>query len=213
MIQFNLLPDVKLAYIRTERIKHVATLVAMMVSVVAVGLLCISMSVVYVVQRQIVVNLDNAIQKSNRKLASVKDVDKILTVQNQLKGLTGLHTGKPATSRVFAYLQKTTPKNVSLNKLNLDFSTTSITVGGSAASLDDIKNYADILKSATYTVYGGKSQKAFSDVVLSNFSKNDKGATFTITAKFATDLFDITKDVTLSGIITEFGGENFQGGQ
>lgn len=198
MVQFNLLPDVKLQYIKTQRTKHLVTFIATIVSIVSVGLLLFSMFVVYVVQHQMISNLDTNIKKTNTKLASISDIDKILTVQNQLSTLTSLHEGKPAASRVFNYLQQTTPTKVSLNQMQVDFSASTISLGGSASSLDDIKIYTDTLKAATYTVDNDKSsQKAFTDVVLASFARNDKGASFTITAKFGADLFDITKTIQL----------------
>lgn len=198
MVQFNLLPDVKLQYIKTQRTKHLVTFIATIVAIVSVGLLLFSMFVVYVVQGQLISNLDKNITKANTKLESVSDIDKILTVQNQLSTLTSLHESKPTTSRIFSYLQQTTPARVSLNQVQVDFSALTITLGGNTSSLDDIKVYTDTLKSATYTTDGSSSsQKAFSDVVLSSFSRNDKGASFTITAKFPSDLFDTTKAVTL----------------
>ena len=212
MVQFNLLPDVKLEYIKAERTKRFVTFVSMIIGVIALGLLFLSMIIVYVVQKQMIRSLDSTIQQSNQKLSSIKDVDKILTVQNQLSTLTSLHESKPAVSRVFSYVQQTTPSKVNLNKLSLDFATSSITLGGTASSLDDVKNYADALKAATYVVADGPSQKAFSDVVLTSFSKNDKDTTFTITSKFASDLFDITKDVKLSTSSAGANNSVFQGG-
>jgi Tfp pilus assembly protein PilN len=198
MIQFNLLPDVKLQYIKTQRSKHLVTFIATIVGIVSVSLLLFSMFVVYIVQGQLITNLDKDISKANTKLESVKDIDKILTVQNQLSTLTSLHEAKPATSRLFSYLQQTTPERVGLTQVQLDFLGLTVTLGGNASSLDDIKIYTDTLKAATYTTDDStSSQKAFSDVVLSSFSRNDKGASFTITAKFTNDLFDITKTVQM----------------
>jgi hypothetical protein len=214
MVQFNLLPDVKLQYIKTQRTKHLVTFIATIVSLVSVGLLLFSMFVVYVVQGQLIKNLDKNIGKQNTSLEKIADIDKILTVQNQLNTLTSLHEGKPAVSRVFSYLQQTTPERVSLSQMQLDFSALTVTLGGNASSLDDIKTYADTLKSATYTVGSdSSSQKAFTDVVLSSFSRNDKGASFTITAKFAADLFDITKTVQMNATTASSADNVFGEGQ
>ena len=213
MVQFNLLPDVKLQYIKTQRTKHLVTFIATAVSIVSVGLLLFSMFVVYIVQGQLITNLDKNISKSNTKLESISDIDKILTVQNQLSTLTSLHESKPAAARLFTYLQQTTPERVSLSQVQLDFSASTITLGGMAPSLDDIKVYTDALKTATYTADKGTSQKAFSDVVLSSFSSNNKGASFTITAKFATDLFDTTKAIEMKASTTASSDNVFGEGQ
>lgn len=199
MVQFNLLPDIKLQYIKTQRVKHLVTFIATIVSVVSVGLLLFSMFFVYIVQGQILGSVDKNIKKENAKLTKITDINKILTVQNQLDTLTSLHEGKPAASRLFAYLQQTTPARVSLSQLQLDFSASTITLGGNASSLDDIKIYTDTLKAAAYSTGADSAQKkAFSDVVLSSFSRTDKGANFTITAKAAPDLFDTRLTVQLS---------------
>lgn len=213
MVQFNLLPDVKLQYIKTQRTKHLVTFIATIVSVVSVGLLLFSMFVVYIVQGQLITNLDKNINKANSKLESVNDIDKILTVQNQLSTLTSLHESKPSVSRLFTYLQQTTPGRVSLTQVQLDYTATTITLGGTAPSLDDIKVYTDALKTATYTIDNSGSQKAFSDVVLSSFSSNTKGASFTITAKFSSDLFDTTKAIQMKAATTASSDNVFGEGQ
>lgn len=214
MVQFNLLPDVKLKFIKTQRTKHLVTFIATIVSVVSVGLLLFSMFVVYIVQGQILSGLDKNINTANKNLTAVSNINEILTVQNQLSTLTSLHESKPAVSRVFAYLQSTTPTNVSLSQMQLDFSASTIALGGNAPSLDDIKTYTDTLKGSTYTTSGNSTaQKAFSDVVLSSFSRNEKGASFTITAKFVPDLFDTTKTVDLQTSTTSSNDGVFEGGQ
>lgn len=214
MVQFNLLPDVKLQYIQTQRTKHLVTFIATIVAIVSVGLLLFSMFVVYVVQGKLITNLDNNINKANTKLESVSDIDKILTVQNQLGTLTSLHEGKPTVSRLFTYLQQTTPQRVSLSQAQVDFSALTITLGGTASSLDDIKIYTDMLKTATYASDSTTTaQKAFSDVVLSSFSRNDKGASFTITAKFPSDLFDTTKAIQLKANMSVSSDNVFGEGQ
>lgn len=214
MVQFNLLPDVKLKYIKTQRTKHLITSVATILSVISVGVLLFSMFVVYVVQGKIISNLDTNIKKTNSKLASVKDVDKILTIQNQLSTLTSLHEGKPSAQRIFSYLQQTTPERVALKQMQLDFSASTVSLGGNAPSLDDVKIYADTLKTAKYTIgEDTTAQQAFSDVVLSSFERNNVGASFTVTAKFAPDLFDITKVIHLGTGTTAVDGSVFGEGQ
>lgn len=109
MVQFNLLPDIKMQYIKAQRTRHLVTFIATLASIISIGLLLLALFFVYGVQRQLIRGLDDKIKKSSSSLKQVEDVDKILTVQNQLNSLTGLHESKPTISRVFGYLQKTTP--------------------------------------------------------------------------------------------------------
>ncbi len=201
MVQFNLLPDVKLKFIKSQKTKRMVTAVSVIVSLASLGVLAMALFTVYFVQKQMISSLDTSIKKSNAELESIEDVDKILTVQNQLSTLTGLHESKPAVSRVFTYLQQTTPDRVSINKLTIDFEAGTIAFGGVAPTLDDVKNYADALKGSTYKLDGNESNsRAFTDVVLGSFTRDGTKATYTITAKYNPDLFDTTKQVELARI-------------
>jgi len=167
------------------------------------------------VQKNIILNLNGNITKYSKQLKAIPSVDKMLTVQKQLNTLTGLHEKKPVMSRLFPYLQQLTPQAVSLNKLQIDNVASTISLGGTADSLDTVKVYTNALKAATYTVDGGTPTKAFSDVVLSNFSRDTKGANFTITAKFDPTLFSLTSNVKMQvNVVADdsqsslFGGSN-----
>jgi Tfp pilus assembly protein PilN len=215
MIQFNLLPDVKLQYIKSQRTKHLVSFISMIAGLIAVGLLLFSMFVVYIVQKQLLNDLNKDIAASSKQLNAIPSVDKMLTVQNQLNTLTGLHEKKPVMSRVFPYLQQLTPNSVSVNKLQIDTVANTISLGGNADSLDAVKVYANALKAATYSVDGGSPQKAFSEVVLSSFSRDAKGASYTMAAKFDPTLFLLTANVQMQVKVVAddtqtslFGGSN-----
>lgn len=197
MVQFNLLPDVKLQYIRSQRTKHLVASIATLSGVVAVGLLLFSMFVVYVVQKQLIQTLNKDIAASSKQLKAIPNIDTMLTVQKQLDSLTGLHEKKPVMSRVFTYLQQLTPQSVGLNKLQADMTANTITLGGTADSLDTVKVYANALKTAKYTTKDGSPQKAFSEVVLSSFSRDADSASFTITAKFDPTIFLLNASVEM----------------
>ncbi len=199
MVQFNLLPDIKMQFIKTQRTKHVVTFVATVAGLAAVGLLVFSMLFVYVFQVQLIKSYSNSIKESSKQLKETKDITKMLTVQNQLNVLPTLHDGKPVSSRAFSFIQETTPSDVNLNKMTLDYITNTITLGGTAPSLDSVKVYANALKTAEFSVGDSTDgSHAFSKVVLASFSRDTKGANFTITAKFDTKLFDVANDVQLS---------------
>lgn len=189
MVQFNLLPDVKVEFIKAQRSKHGLTVIAVVTSAVCLGVFAVSFIVANVAQKQYLSIVNDDITSLNNKLKSVEDVNKILTVQNQLAKLTQLHEGKPVTSRVFGYLTQVTPKDISLNKLTLDHTLTTMIVGGKAASLDAVRVYADTLKATEYET-GDSKKRAFSEVVLTNFSTGDGGTNFTISMKFDPTIFD-----------------------
>jgi len=216
MVQFNLLPDVKLEYVKTQRTKRLLTLISLFASVGALIVLLLSFVSVDVVQKKNLRDLNSDISKYSSQLKNVADLDKILTVQNQLGTLTSLHDQKPVASRLFTYISQVTPAQASLNSLSIDFTTNQLTVGGSAPSLDVVSTYTDTLKATEYKTGDSSSNThAFSNVVLSSFGRSDKGATFTITLSFDPAIFNTNNDVTLvvpqsagAGQSTTFGEGN-----
>jgi Tfp pilus assembly protein PilN len=200
MTQFNLLPDVKLEYVKTERTKRLLTVVSFFASVAGIALLVLSFVSVDVVQKKSLNDLNKDISRYSTQLKGISDLDKILTVQNQLSTLTGLHDKKPVTSRLFGYVSQVTPGQASLNQLTIDFTANTLTIGGSTPSLDVVSTYTDTLKSTTYKTdaAGSTATKAFSNVVLSSFGRTDNGATFTITAAFDPIIFSSANKVTLT---------------
>ena len=198
MIQFNLLPGVKLEYVKAQRTKHLMTFISIVVGAVALTVFLISLFVVDVVQKKSLSDLNKDVGSYSKKLKGTSDLSKILTVQNQLSTLTSLHDSKPVTSRLFDYISQVTPSQASLNKLTVDFTLNTLSVGGAAPSLDTVSLYTDTLKATYYTTDQNSTKvKAFSNVVLASFGRDDKGATFTITLSFDPTIFNATNTVKL----------------
>jgi len=202
MVQFNLLPDVKLEYVRTQRTKRLLTLVSVFASAAGIAILLICIMTVDVVQKKSLDDLNSSITKYSNQLKSVPNLNKILTVQNQLNTLSTLNDQKPVTSRLFSYIAQLTPAQASLNQLNIDFTQNTLTIGGTAPSLNVVSTYTDTLKATQYTIADAGSSSspvnAFSDVVLSSFGFDQQGATFTITCNFDPTIFNTDDSVTLN---------------
>jgi Tfp pilus assembly protein PilN len=198
MIQFNLLPDVKLEYVKTQRTKRFLTLLSFAVSAASIAVLLISVVTVDVVQKKSLDDENNDITRYTAQLKSAPNLNQILTVQNQLSTLTSLHEQKPVTSRLFTFISQVTPAQASLNQLNIDFTANTLTIGGTAPSLDVVSTYTDTLKATTYKVSGAGSTHAFSDVVLSSFGRDQEGATFTITCSFDPTIFNTDDNIKLT---------------
>ena len=149
-------------------------------------------------------DLNKDIAKDAATLRSQPDISKVLTVQNQLQSLTGLHSQKPAASRVFTYLNQVTPTQATITSFTIDFTQQTMTIAGTADSLSSVNKFVDTLKYTTYSSDGGKSTKAFSGVVLSSFAISGSGgqgnqaATYSVTLKYDPVIFDTTKKVKLT---------------
>jgi Tfp pilus assembly protein PilN len=203
MIQLNLLPDVKLEYIKAERSRRLVLSVSFLVAAVAVVLLLLLLSVDGL-QKKHLSDLSKDINSESSKLQNEPQISRILTVQNQLQSLTALHSQSPAASRVFDYLNQVTPSDVSITDFKIDFTQQTSTITGTAASLADVNQYVDTLKYTTYTTGGGSaSQPAFSNIVLSSFSLNgsndsSQAADYAIALSYNPAIFDVTQNVKLS---------------
>ena len=108
MVQFNLLPDVKLQYLKAERTRRLVISVSLVASVASLALLLLLVSVTQL-QKKHLSDLSKNIKADSAKLENQPDISKILTVQNQLNSLTNLHNSKPAVSRLFPYLAQLVP--------------------------------------------------------------------------------------------------------
>jgi Tfp pilus assembly protein PilN len=200
IVQLNLLPDIKEKYLRTQFVKRMVfggALVAVLISVLVVGLLS---SIVYGAQKVKLNNLDKTIKASTKTIAETEDLDKILTIQNQLNSLTPLHDSKAVTSRLFEYLPQITPNDVSLSNITVNFDgTNTITISGVSKSLEATNRFVDTLKFTKYTTEGSEAQNnAFSSVVLSSFGRSVKESTFTINMVYDPALFDSqSKDIKI----------------
>lgn len=199
MIQFNLLPDVKLEFIKARRTQRLVILIAGLLGGVALFVFIVLFLVVNVWQRQHLHDLNKDIARDTKTLQAIPDLDKVLTVQNQLNSLTGLHEKDPATARLFTYLGQLTPAQATVSSVTADFTLNTLTISGSADALSTVNQFVDTLKFTTYTTNENtNAQKAFSDVVLTNFAKTDKGVTYEIALKFNPEIFNNTLQVQLS---------------
>lgn len=197
MIQFNLLPAVKVEHIRTQKIKRLVMGVAIVSIAFSVVMLLILFSYA-AVQKEHISNLDTDISRIQGELESNGELKTILSVQSQLNSLPALYDGRPAAERLPDFIDQTTPADVGLGKLSLDFSLSTLELGGSASSLQAVNAYVDTLKAVTFvSEEGAQPESAFTGVVLTQFGRDDSEASFTINLSFNPLIFDATREVTL----------------
>jgi hypothetical protein len=201
MIQFNLLPDVKMEYIKVKSAKRTVITVSILAAAASLAIFVLLFMTVRVFQKVHMSNLQKDIDATTADLKKVKDLDKVLTVQNQLNSLGPLHDKKPVTSRVFGFIAQTTPSQIDIGKLELDYDTSTLTISGTADALSTVNKFVDTLKFSTYTVKTGDSEskdnKPFKSVVLSSFGRTEDQSTYELTITFDPAIFDVSQDVTL----------------
>lgn len=199
MIQMNLLPDVKLAFLKAERQKRIVMFVSTIVIIASLTLLAFLLLSVKVVQQKSLSDLEKDIDSVAAELQSVQDLDKILTVQSQLGSLAGLHENKVTSSRLFDIITQVTPAEASISSVKVDYEAYTIEVMGKVDSLRSVNKYADSFKFTTYTLEDGdEPAAAFANVVLSSFSRQNEEAEYTLTMNYDPQLFINTIQPKLS---------------
>lgn len=199
MVQFNLLPDIKIQYLRANRQKHTVLLVSALVAAASLATLIVLLVVVYGIQKKNMSDLNSDIKTSSAELRSTKDLTKILTVQNQLKALPGLHESKPVATRLYGYLDQATPEKAVNSRVMADFTANTLSLSGTADALSTVNVYIARLKATQFQTDGNVSteKKAFTDVTLANFGRDAQSASYTITLNFDPAIFSEANDVSL----------------
>lgn len=199
MVQFNLLPDIKVQYLRANRQKHVVLLASALVIATSLAAMIILLFLVYGLQKKNISDLNEDIKTSSSELKSTPELTKLLTVQNQLKVLPELHETKPVATRLFGYLNQATPSNASNSRVMTDFTTSTMSISGTADSLNTVNQYIARLKATKHTLNGDSATqlKSFSEVTLASFGRDAKSASYTITLKFDPVIFTEANDVAL----------------
>jgi hypothetical protein len=203
MIQFNLLPDVKMEYIKAQRAQRLVWVTAIMATSASVTLLVLLLGL-NGLQKKHMSDLSKDIGHRSSQLKGSKDIGKILTVQNQLESLTSLHEAKPAMTRLFDYLNQVTPANISINNFTVDLTAQTAVITGGADSLSSINQYVDSLKFTSYKADDGSGAAAFGNIVLTSWglnstqSQSQKAASYTISLNYDPKIFDITTPVKLT---------------
>jgi hypothetical protein len=200
MIQFNLLPDVKIEFIKTRYRKRLIMVISAIASAACFGIFVLLFLFVRVNQPQHIKDLDKDIKTNLTKIQSTPDLDKILTIQNQLNSLPGLHDKKVVSSRLVDYLTQVTPNQATISDVDVDFAANTMSIKGNADGLATVNKYVDSLKFTDYKLNseGGASGKAFKDVVLQGFAVSSpglaNGASYTINLSYDPLIFSQVKE-------------------
>ena len=184
MIELNLLPDVKKEFIRTQRARNKIITISFFAMIIAGGIVLAFGFYVYAVQSVHVLVLNEQIKKNSAELKEVDELDKYLTIQNQLDKLGDLHGNKAIYSRLMDYLVKlnpSPPNGVTLTSLELAEEDKAITLNGNSASFESFNVFKDTLENAELTFNPSseseddedaelKVEKLFDDVLVESSS-------------------------------------------
>ena len=137
MIEINLIPAVKQELIKVQRVRATVIAFSILIGLAAIAVVTILAIYVFGVQTVRSVVADDAIKKGGQQLASVEDLSKTLTIQNQLTKLSTMHDQKKIDSRIFDVLLAIippVPNNIQISDLAVDSTAGTITMQGQAAN-------------------------------------------------------------------------------
>jgi Tfp pilus assembly protein PilN len=194
MIQFNLLPDVKLHYIKAERQKRLVIAISTIVIISCLVLLVLLVLIVNVAQRKHINALGDDMTTAVSELREIQDLDKILTVQSQLNSIDGLHDQKVVTSRLAGFISGFTPNDVTISSFKIDYTANTIEIAGSAPTLQAVNRFADSLKYTTYIQDGANKDArelpaVFANVVLTTVTRQKENASYVFNMSFDPKIF------------------------
>lgn len=216
-IQFNLLPVVKLEYAKSQRNKRLTILIAGGITALSLIIVITLFLVIQVFQKNYSADLSEQIKDQTRQLQGVTDINKILTIQNQLASLDTLHSQKPKVTRLLPFIQQLIPKDANISTMNVDFSAANITISGSAKTITDVNKFADTLKFTDFSITLGENEpkkscakeqsydqdkklqicQGFSAVVLNSFSPLPGTTNYSLSFKYDPVMFDGNSNVKL----------------
>lgn len=213
MIRINLLPDIKRDFLKARRDQARVVGISILAILIAGGVTVLLALWVYAVQNIHINLLTQNITDTNNEVRKIKDIDKYVTVQNQLSNLLSLHDDKNDFSRlldILPTLNPRTPNNVRLSSLNIDDALGTISLEGQTGSFSGLITFRDIMENAAveYRVGLVDSEpikgKLFSEVAIveQGMGKTQDGSVvvgFKISAKYDKAAFKSnSRDVSVS---------------
>lgn len=209
MIEINLLPNVKRELLKTRvmrnRVISISFLVggASIAAVVVLALILGSQIAGEAVQ-------SGVIKDKNDKLMAVEDLNKVVTIQNQLTKINEQHSRKKINSRIFdvvTAVNPVAPNNVSFSDIKVNPGSKTITLEGSAvngySALETLKK--TILNTKVQTTDGDKSSEVSltkeikdGDTSFGENSEGKKVLQFSFSFEYAEELLAPANNGTVS---------------
>lgn len=196
MIELNLLPDVKKEFLHAERARRRTIALAILTTIIAAGLTVLFAFYTYGVQSVIMYTQTEDIKKKSSELSGIQDINKYITIQNQLANLSQLHDDKMNFSRLLTFLptlNPAPPKNVNLTNLDVAVEEKTLTFKGNVKDYAGLTTFKDTLINSEFTFGTGQEQttkKLFSAVAIESAALEAKdGVTFSIITTYDEDAF------------------------
>ncbi len=186
----NLLPDLRQEKMRNKQRRRLAKLVASGVAGACMAILVV-LFLITLGQNVRVSQLSSQIQVNQANLDNVKDLQKVVTVQQHLNSLETLYRQRIYLSKFYGVLSQLEPKEIGLQTLNLDQNNL-LTVNGLARNYGSITKFVKALEASNISLGFGadsKNQPNFKDLQLTSVAADASNqVNFAITATMSTEV-------------------------
>lgn len=209
MIEINLLPNVKRELLKTRAMRNRVISISFLVGGVSIAAVVV---LALVLGSQIAGEAvqNGVIKDRNDKLMAVEDLNKVVTIQNQLTKINEQHSRKKINSRIFdvvTAVNPVAPNNVSFSDIKVNPGSKTITLEGSAvngySALETLKK--TILNTKVQTTDGDKSSEVSltkeikdGDTSFGENSEGKKVLQFSFSFEYAEELLAPANNGTVS---------------
>lgn len=216
MISVNLLPIERKNKASQQKAKVLMTSALYIVATTLAAVTVVLFFITQVTQQSRIDSLkedtDIAINSINEE--GDENINKLLTLQSQLESIPTLHENKAVSSRLFGYLDKLVPTNVTLTDVTVGYSgseagavdgaTDSVEISGLTTDYNGLNIFVDIIKNAEFNAASISEPdveinsnnslftKAFSNVKTLSASSGGSGLQFTLSFNYRRELFMFT---------------------
>ncbi len=162
MIQLNLLPDVKKEFLKAQQTKNAVISGAVLVSIIAAGVVALLATTVYGAQSVFISNLKKEITSNHQTVAEKQEINKYLAIQSQLKAVDEASANRSVYARWFEFLPQLNPKppfNITLYNADITKEGTTARLLGSGTNFEVVNNFKNTLENAKLVYVGADGVK------------------------------------------------------
>lgn len=190
MIDVNLLPDSKLKRLKEKRTKQITISLSTLVILGSIGAPVVLFISDFAL-RQAIESKQGNIDKLVKKFENKEDVQRMLTVQSQLKGLPAAEKNRYFASNLLTLIEHTTPPNVSLSSVTVINDEGAFEIEAQASTVAEANNFIESLDAITIIDPDDKERtiSPFDGPVVETFSDdNNEPVTFSVEGEMNVDL-------------------------
>ena len=209
MIEINLLPNVKRELLKTRAMRNRVISISFLVGGASIAAVVV-LALIFGSQIAAEAVQNGVIKDRNDKLMAVEDLNKVVTIQNQLTKINEQHSRKKINSRIFdvvTAVNPVVPNNVSFSDIKVNPESKTITLEGSAvngySALETLKK--TILNTKVQTTDGDKSSEVSltkeikdGDTSFGENSEGKKVLQFSFSFEYAEELLAPANNGTVS---------------